>query len=99
MKGRAMRVILLTTALWCLSSPAIADNNPMPPPPEGGLTVMQEGACKDIETQVEGYCVLSTDVNGNIYLMFAIDGELVEIRQVVGDGYITIWKQTPGELM
>lgn len=94
-----VKVSCLSPFVALLATAATADNNPMPPPPEGGLTVMQEGPCKDIETQVEGYCVLSTDVNGNIYLMFAIDGELVEIRQVVGDSYITIWKQTPGELM
>jgi len=42
---------------------------------------------------------MSSDVNGNIYLMFALDGELVEIRQVVGDGYVVVWTKTPGELM
>ncbi len=93
-----MRTTLLHAL--CLSLvPTLGIAEEPPPPPEGGLMVMQEGPCTDIETQVEGYCVLSTDVNGNIYLMFAIDDELVEIRQVVGDGYITIWKQTPGELM
>lgn len=61
--------------------------------------VMNEGPCTDIATQVEGYCVMSSDVNGNIYLMFAIEGELVEIRQVVGNGYEVIWTKTPGELM
>ena len=89
----------LATLLWCLSSTAQADNNPMPPPPEGGLTVMTEGPCTDIATQVEGYCVMSSDKDGNIYVMFATDGELTEIRKVVGDTYVVLWARTPGELM
>jgi hypothetical protein len=93
-----MKLHVLVLSLGLLATPGIADN-PMPPPPEGGLMVMQESPCTDIETGVEGYCVLSQDVQGNIYLMFAVDGELVEIRQVIGDGYVTIWKQVEGELM
>lgn len=89
-----MRVTTLATLLWCLTSPANAE--PMPPPPEGGLMVITEGPCRDIATQAQGYCVMSSDVNGNIYVMFALDGELVEIRKVVGDTYEVVWTRTPG---
>lgn len=101
MKGETtMRLTTLTTLLWFLSfGLALADDNPIPPVPEGGLMLMMEGACTDIETQVEGYCVMSQDRQGNIYVMFAIDGELWEIRQVVGDTYEVIWRRTPGELL
>lgn len=95
-----MRLTTLTILSLCLSaSLAVADDNPMPPVPEGGLMLMMEGSCRDIETQVEGYCVMSQDRQGNIYVMFAIDDELWEIRQVVGDTYIVIWRRTPGELL
>lgn len=89
----------LMTVLWCLSSPAIADDNPMPPVPEGGLMLMMEGECTDIETQVRGYCVMSQDRQGNVYVIFAVNDEPVEIRQVVGNGYVVIWRATPGELL
>lgn len=94
-----MRLTTLAMMLSCLSSPVLADDNPMPPVPEGGLMVMMEGTCTDIETNVEGYCVMSQDRQGNIYVMFAVDGELLEIRQVVGNTYEVIWRATPGELL
>lgn len=86
----------LTTLLLCLSSHATADTNPMPSVPEGGLMLMMEGPCTDVATQVEGYCVMSQDMQGNIYVMFAVDDELLEIRQVVGDTYVVLWTRTPG---
>lgn len=95
-----MRALMTLTILSsCLSAPTRADDNPMPPVPEGGLMVMMEGACTDIKTNVEGYCVMSQDRQGNIYVIFAVDGVPVEIRQVVGDGYVVIWEATPGELL
>ena len=94
-----MRTIsLLGLSLSLVPTLGIADN-PMPPPPEGGLMVMAEGPCTDIETQVERYCVVSQDRRGNVYVIMALEGKPVEIRQVVGDGYIVLWKQAEGELM
>jgi len=98
MEVAKMRTILLLGLVLSLV-PTLGIADEPPPPPEGGLMVMTEGPCTDIATEVEGYCVMSQDMQGNIYLMFAVDGELVEIRQVVGDGYVTIWKQVEGELM
>jgi hypothetical protein len=53
--------------------------------------VIYESACTDSATQVEGHCVVSQDREGNQYVIFAVDGVPVEIRQVVGDGYTVIW--------
>jgi len=99
MKGETLMhklTILVALLSLSLSSPARADNNPMPPVPEGGLMLMMEGGCTDKVTQERGYCVMSQDRQGNVYVMFAVDGELVEIRQVIGSGYVTLWRATPG---
>lgn len=97
MRTTVLLALVLSSGLW--ASTTRADDNPKPPVPEGGLMVMTEGPCTDIATQVEGYCVMSQDMQGNVYLMFALEGELVEIRQVVGDSYVVLWARTPGELM
>lgn len=97
-----------TTALLalCLAVSATttrAEDNPLPPVPEGGLMVVAQGDCTDAATGVEGYCVMSQDRQGNIYVIFAIDGEPREIRQVVGDTYKVIWSSNEaivlGELL
>ena len=95
---RFISLLALALSLGVMPCMTRADN-PMPPPPEGGLMVMAEGACRDVATQVERYCVVSQDRDGNVYVIMALDGEPVEIRQVVGNGYIVLWTQTPGELM
>lgn len=86
-----------------LPTTVLSEDNPLPPVPEGGLMLVMEGACTDDASGVPGYCVMSQDRDGNIYVMFAVDGELVEIRQVVGDSYIVLWSSvTPvvlGELL
>lgn len=94
MKGKTMRLMILMILLWF---PLLARaENPLPPVPEGGIITVMEGTCTDKVTNVRGYCVMSQDRQGNIYVIFAVDGEVKEIRQVVGNSYIVLWSATPG---
>ena len=93
-----MKSLTPALCLALLASTTWADN-PLPPPPEGGLMTISQSECVDIETRVEGFCVLSRDRLGNIYMVFLIDGEIWQIRQIVDDGYTVIWTATPGELL
>jgi len=93
-----MKSLLLSATLVALLPSTTRADNPMPPPPEGGLMTISQSECVDIETRVDGFCVLSRDRLGNIYMVFLIDGEVWQIRQVVGNGYNVIWTATPGEL-
>lgn len=86
-----MRLLALALLSGLIPATTRADNNPMPPVPEGGLMLMMESPCTDKATQVDGYCVMSQDRQGNIYVIFAVDGKPVEIRQVVGDSYVVLW--------
>lgn len=92
-----MRLSYLATSLAILPLGVMAESE-LPPVPEGGLMVIHESTCTDAATLVDGYCVVSQDREGNTYVIFAVEGEVQEIRQVVGDGYIVIWARTPGEL-
>lgn len=87
--------LALCLALWGTTTRA---DNPLPPVPEGGLMVIYESECQDTATGVEGYCVVSQDRQGNQYVIFAVEGEVKEIRQVTGDTYVVIWALAPGEL-
>jgi len=89
-------ILALCLALWATTTRA---DNPLPPPPEGGLMTISQSSCVDIETRVDGFCVLSRDRFGNIYMVFLIDGKIWQIRQIVDDGYTVIWTATPGELL
>lgn len=97
---RTTALLALCLALWGTTTRA---DNPLPPVPEGGLMVVAQGDCTDVATGVPGYCVMSQDRQGNVYVIFAIDGEPREIRQVVGDTFKVIWSSTEaivlGELL
>ena len=92
-----MRLIslCLCLALW---GTTIRADNPLPLVPEGGLTVIYEAPCQDRTTKIDGYCVMSQDRAGNVYVIFAVDGVPVEIRQVTGNTYSVVWTALPGEL-
>jgi len=91
--------IALALLSGLIPATSTADTYPIPPVPEGGLMVIVESDCTDIDTGVEGYCVLSQDRRGNNYVIFSVDGAVQEIRAIQGDTYIVVWTATPGELM
>lgn len=95
---RTISPLALGLLLAMLATHGTADDNPLPAVPEGGLMVIYETTCTDAVTGVEGYCVVSQDRQGNTYVIFAVDGDVREIRQVVGDGYTVIWQAALGEL-
>lgn len=81
---------LLTLSLLLL--PMMAMANQPPPPPEGGLTPIHDTECMDIMTNVDGHCYLSRDIDGNIYLAFFQNDEIMFIREIRPEGaYVTIW--------
>lgn len=95
MRTTVSLALALSSVLWASTTRA---DNPLPPVPEGGLMVIYETNCTDAVTGVEGYCVVSQDRQGNQYVIFAVEGEVQEIRQVTGDTYTVIWAALPGDL-
>jgi hypothetical protein len=65
--------------------------NELPPVPEGGLYHYEEYACFDRETDEVGDCVMSMDMQGNRYLTFIQNEEIMFLRRVYPDSYETFW--------
>lgn len=88
----ARRSSMLKLALvLCLSLWATTTRAEPPPVPEGGLTFFLEQPCRDQESGQKGYCYMGKSQDGTVYMTFWQNGELMLIREVTGDTYITIW--------
>lgn len=85
-----MKPLYILTALVALSSPSLADH-PMPPVPDGGLKVLVQTDCFDMESGEEGVCSLVQDQAGNYYTIFYQDGEVMFIRRPIPGGYEDLW--------
>lgn len=81
---------LLPTAMLVLC-PSIGQANEPPPIPEGGINYYLEGACLDNETGQKGYCYMGTTHDGRTLMTFWQNDVLMLIREVVGDGYKSVW--------
>ena len=75
----------------CVLMASQVDANEAPPVPEGGLQFIQQGACIDDESGEKGDCYLGITKDGRTLLTFWQNGILMFIREVVADGYTTIW--------
>ena len=85
-----MKATMFTLALLAATSVMA---NELPPIPDGGLIAISSGKCTDNETKEKGFCVISADKNGNLYLIFAQDGDVQFIRKLVDDGYETVYER------
>lgn len=84
-----MKGPILALCLVLVASTTRADEPP--PVPEGGINFFYESPCEDNETGQAGHCYVGVDVEGNTYLTFFQDGELMFIRKVIGDTYEVVW--------
>lgn len=64
----------------------------MPPMPQG-MTVMQQGECVDNPTQEKGYCVFYQEPDGNSWLVFLQENQVMFLRHIFTDGkpYEQVW--------
>ena len=87
---RTIKLIILALSISLAGSTSKADH-PLPPLPEGGLTVIGSGECtEDIYHEV-GQCALLRDRDGNLYAIFGQDGVVKVIRQITGDTFIELY--------
>jgi hypothetical protein len=75
--------------LW-MTTPSMSEHA-LPDMPEGGLMVLGSGECTDEIYHEEGQCTLSRDMAGNLYAIFAQNGEIKVIRQIIDDGFIELY--------
>ena len=68
-----------------------AETNVLPDVPLGGLVTTNAGDCTDPATGERGHCQMRVDTAGNKYLVFLQDGEVMFIRQIIGDGFTTLY--------
>jgi len=78
-----MFLLLFPSLLWA--------ENPIPEPPEGGITFVQQTKCTDLATSEKGYCFIGRDKSGNWYVTFWQDDKLMKISKVVGEEVTVIW--------
>ena len=83
-----MRYIALCVLLLF---PSGATANEAPPVPEGGLQFLAKTTCLDAETGERGVCHFAVDKAGEQYVIFWQGDDLMFVRQIVGDSYITVW--------
>jgi len=68
-----------------------AETNVLPDVPPGGLVTITAGDCTDMATRIRGFCQTRMDTAGNTYLVFLQGEEVMFIRQIIGDGYTTLY--------
>ena len=91
-----MHKLMTLMMVWLfLSFPARAENNPLPPVPEGGIRTVFQGECNNNGT--DGICRIAVDRDGTEYLVFYVDQAIQEIRQMVDGELVVIWSATLGE--
>jgi hypothetical protein len=77
-------LLLFPSLLWA--------ENPIPDPPDGGITFVQQTKCTDLATSEKGYCFIGHDLSGNWYVTFWQNDRLMKISKVVGEEVTVLWQ-------
>lgn len=80
-------ILALCLVLWGTTTKA---DDP-PPVPNGGITFTYQATCTDIATSEKGMCYVGHDIEGNYYVTFWQDDQLMKISKVVGDEVEVVW--------